>query len=166
MTIAEIVFYLLALVAIVGGVGVVTMPNVVHAALFLVLSLLATAGFYILLSSEFLALVQVLVYAGGVSVLILFGLMLTRGRDLPGVAAGAQWPVALVASGVLVVGLLTAVLDSDWPRQTGFVTLVPINTLAGALFRDWLLPFEIASVVLTVALIGAIVISRQEEGEA
>ena len=166
MTIAEIVFYLIALVAIVGGIGVVTMPNVVHAALFLVVSLLATAGFYILLSSEFLALVQVLVYAGGVSVLILFGLMLTRGRDMPGVGPGGQWPIGLLASLVLGIGLLTAVLDSDWPRQTGRVTLVSIDNLAGALFRDWLLPFEIASIVLTVALIGAIVISRQEEGDA
>src|SRR5688500_19092709 len=93
MTVAEIVFLLLALVAIVGGIGVVTMPNVVHAALFLVVSLLATAGFYILLSSEFLALVQVLVYAGGGSVLILFGLMLTRGRDLPGVVRGRREPI-------------------------------------------------------------------------
>ena len=63
--------------------------------------------------------------------------------------------------------LLTAVLDSEWPRDTGVVTLVGVNTLGGALFRDWLLPFEVASLVLLVALIGAIVISRQEEeGEA
>ncbi|MGE0057207.1 MAG: NADH-quinone oxidoreductase subunit J [Dehalococcoidia bacterium] len=166
MTIAEAVFYLLAVVAIVGGIGVVTVPNVVHAALFLILSLLATAGFYILLSSEFLALVQVLVYGGGVATIILFGLMLVRGRELPEVGPGGQWPIGLAASLVLGIALLTAVLGSDWPRQTGDVTMVSIETLAGALFRDWLLPFEIASVVLTVALIGAIVISRPEEGEA
>jgi NADH-quinone oxidoreductase subunit J len=166
VTIAEIVFYLIAILAIAAGIGVVTMANVVHAALFLILSLLATAGFYILLSSEFLALVQILIYGGGITTIILFGLMLTRGRELPEVGPGGQWPIGLAASAVLLVGLLTAVLGSDWPRQTGEVTLVSIDTLAGALFRDWLLPFEIASVVLTVALIGAIVISRQEEGEA
>ena len=166
MTVAEIVFYLIAAVAIIGGIGVVTVPNVIHAAMFLVLSLLATAGFYILLSSEFLALVQILVYGGGVAVIILFGLMLTRGRELPLASSGAQWPAGLLASGVLLVGLLTAVLDSEWPRQTGEVALISMQNLAGALFRDWLLPFEIASLVLTVALIGAIVISRQEEGEA
>ncbi len=166
MTIAEAVFYLLAIVAIVGGIGVVTVPNVVHAALFLILSLLATAGFYILLSSEFLALVQILVYGGGVATIILFGLMLVRGRELPEVGPGGQWPIGLAASLVLGIALLTAVLGSDWPRQTGEVTLVPLEVLAGALFRDWLLPFEIVSIVLTVALIGAIVISRQEEGEA
>ena len=62
--------------------------------------------------------------------------------------------------------LLTAVLDSDWPRDTGNVTMIGINTLAGALFRDWLLPFELVSVVLLIALIGAIVIGHQEEGDA
>ena len=166
MTVAEVVFYLLAFISIVAAVGVVTVPNVLHAALFLILTLLGVAGFYILLSSEFLALVQILVYAGAVATIILFGLMITRGRETPSVGAGAQWPLALLAAGVLVVVLLTAVLDSEWPRDAGEVTIVGINTLGGALFRDWLLPFELASLVLTVALIGAIVISSQEEEEA
>jgi len=167
VTVAEIIFYLLAAVAIISGIGVVTIPSVVHAALMLILSLLAVAGFYILLSSEFLALVQVLVYAGAVATIILFGLMLTRGgRDMPSVPAAAHWPLALLAAGALMVVTLIAVLDSEWPRDAGEVTLVSINTLGGALFRDWLLPFEVASVVLLVALIGAVVISRQEEGEA
>jgi NADH-quinone oxidoreductase subunit J len=166
VTVAELVFYLLAVLAIVGGIGVVTVPNVIHAALFLILSLLAVAGFYILLASEFLALVQILIYGGAVATIILFGLMLTRGRDMPSVSAGAQWPLGLAAAGALVVALLTAVLDAEWPRDAGEVTLVSVNTLGGALFRDWMLPFEIASVVLLVALIGAVVISRQEEGEA
>jgi NADH-quinone oxidoreductase subunit J len=111
--------------------------------------------------------VQVLIYAGTVGVLLLFGLMLTRGRDqnLPSVAMGAQWPAGLLASVVLMAVLLTAVLDVEWPRDIGEVTLIDINTLGGALFRDWLLPFELVSVVLTVALIGAVVIAHQEEGE-
>lgn len=166
MTIAEIVFDLIALMAIIAAVGVVVSPNVVHSALFLILNLLGVAGFYILLSSEFLALVQVLIYAGAVATIILFGLMLTRGREMPVASVGAQWPLALLAAGTLAVVLLIAVLDSEWPRDVGEVTIVGINTLGGALFRDWLLPFEIASLVLLVALIGAVVISRPEEGEA
>ena len=164
MTIAEVVFYLIALVAIVGAIGVVTVPNVVHAALFLILSLLSTAGFYILLSSEFLALVQVLIYAGAVSTIVLFGLMLTRGRELPTVPAGRQWPLGLAAAVVLGGALITAVLDSTWPRDLGTVTMVNVETIGGALFRDWLLPFELVSIVLLIALVGAVVISRQEEG--
>jgi NADH:ubiquinone oxidoreductase subunit 6 (subunit J) len=62
--------------------------------------------------------------------------------------------------------LLTAVLDVEWPRDNGIVTLVDINTLGGALFRDWLLPFELVSVLLTVALIGAVVIAHRDEEEA
>ena len=167
MTVAEVVFYLLAILTVVAAIGVVTVPNVVHAALLLILTLLGVAGFYVLLSSEFLALVQVLIYAGAVATIILFGLMLTRGgQGLPSVPAGAQWPLALLAAGALAVVLWTAVLDSEWPRDVGEVTLVSMGTLAGALFRDWLLPFEVVSLVLLVALIGAIVISRQEEEEA
>ncbi len=166
MTVAEGVFYLIAAVSVIGAIGTVTMPNVVHAALFLILSLLGVAGFYILLSSEFLALVQVLIYAGAVATIILFGLMLTRGREMPAVSAGAQWPLALVSAGALAVVLLVAVLDTSWPRDVGNVTLISINTLGGALFHDWLLPFEVASVVLLVALIGAVVIASPEEGEA
>ena len=168
MTIAELIFYLLALTAIVSAIGVVTVPNIVHAALFLILTLAAVAGFYILLSSEFLALVQILVYAGAVATIILFGLMLTRGgQDMPSVGPGGQWPLGLAAAGATGVALVVAVLDSKWPRdQFGEVTMVSINTLGSVLFRDWLLHFEIASFVLLVALIGAIVIAQQEEGEA
>lgn len=166
MTIAELIFYLLALVSILTAIGVVTVPNVVHAALFLIGTLLGVAGFYILLSSEFLALVQVLIYAGAVATIILFGLMLTRGREMPTVSVGAQWPLALAVVTLLAITLLVAVFDTSWPRDAGQVTLVGMQTLGGALFRTWLLPFEVVSVVLLVALIGAIVISRPEEGEA
>jgi NADH-quinone oxidoreductase subunit J len=168
VTVAEVIFYILAILVIVASIGVVTVPNVVHAALFLILSLLGVAGFYILLSNEFLALVQILIYAGTISILVLLGLMLTRGREqnLPTVGAGAQWPLALIGSLVLGGVLLTAVLDVEWPRDNGIVTLVDINTLGGALFRDWLLPFELVSVLLTVALIGAVVIAHRDEEEA
>jgi NADH-quinone oxidoreductase subunit J len=163
---AEAIFYILSILAIAGGVGVVTSQNVVHAAVGLILSLLAVAGFYILLTSEFLALVQVLVY-GAVATIILFGLMLTRSRDLMPVTSGeSQRPLGLVAGALLLAVILGAVLNTEWPRYTHEVTLVDVRRIGDALFERWLLPFEIASVVLLVALIGAIVISRQEEGEA
>jgi NADH-quinone oxidoreductase subunit J len=166
VTIAEAVFYLFAALTIVAAIGTVTVPNVVHAALFLIGSLLGVAAFYILLSSEFLALVQVLVYAGAVATIVLFGLMLTRASTLPAVSVGAQWPLAFIATSVLALALIVGVADTTWPRDAGEVTLVSIETLGDALFTTWLLPFEIISVVLLVALIGAIVISRQDEGEA
>ena len=168
MTVAEVVFYVLAGLSIAAAIGVVTVPNVVHAALFLIIALLGVAGFYILLSSEFLALVQILIYAGTVSILLLLALMLTRGaqQNLPSVGSGAQWPLALAVTTVLAIALITAVLDSTWPGDTGQVTIVSLETLAGALFRDWLLPFEVVSIVLLVALIGAVVLAHEDEGEA
>jgi NADH-quinone oxidoreductase subunit J len=166
LTVAEVIFYVVAVVAIAGALGTVLVPNVVHAALFLILSLLGTAGFYILLSSEFLALVQVLVYVGAVSTIILFGLMLTRSSNMPTVSVGSQWPFAAVTCIALGLALLVGVLDSDWPLDAGQVATVSIEAVGNALFERWLVPFEIASVVLIIALIGAIVISKQEESEA
>ncbi len=166
MTVAHLIFYIVAVVSVLGGIGTVTARNVVHAALFLILSLLGVAGLYVLLTSEFLALVQVLIYAGAIATILLFALMLTRGREMPIAFDGAQKPLAFL-SGLTLLGVLaTVVTQTDWPRDAGQVTTVPIETLGTALFGRWSAPFEIASVVLLVALIGAIVISKHEEGEA
>lgn len=167
MTSAELVFFVFAAVTIGAAIGVVTVPNVVHAALFLIASLLGVAGFYILLASEFLALVQILVYGGAVATIILFGLMLTRGPNLMPVAGnGPQAPVAAILCLVLGVVFIVGIANTEWPRYVGDITAVPLESLSQALFRQWLLPFEIVGVILLVALVGAIVISRQEEGEA
>ncbi len=165
MTVAELIFYLVAVLTVIAALGVVTVPNAVHAALLLIASLLGTATFYILLSSEFLALVQVLIYAGAVATIILFALMLIRPRDI-GALTSSQWPLAALAGGVLVVVLLVAVGATDWPRDAGQVTTVSLQTLGDALFRRWAVPFEVASVVLLVALVGAIVIARHESEES
>ncbi|OGO49637.1 MAG: hypothetical protein A2148_12250 [Chloroflexi bacterium RBG_16_68_14] len=166
MTVAQGIFYLIAALAVAGGLGVVLMRSTVYAALFLFLALLAVAGIYILLASEFLALVQVLIYGGAVTVLLLFALMLTRASDLPETMVGAQWPIAAFVS-LLLMGLLIAtVATSNWPGDAdGQITRLFFNELGDALFRRWAVPFEIASLVLLVALVGAIILARQEEGE-
>jgi NADH-quinone oxidoreductase subunit J len=165
MTVAQGIFYVVAALAVAGGLGVVLIRNSVYAALFLILALLAVAGIYILLASEFLALVQVLIYAGAVTVLLIFALMLTRTGDAPEAMVGPQWPVAAFAS-MLLAGLLIATVGTtNWPGDVGEVTLVSFQQVGDALFRQWAVPFEIASLVLLVALVGAIVLARQEEGE-
>ena len=154
-------FGLLSALTLIGGLGVVTTRNVVHAALFLLLSLLAVAGVYLILLAEFLALVQVLIYAGAITVLLLFALMLTRVGDLEETMVGAQWPLAVVVSILLMGLLITTVATSDWPGDAdGMITRIPFEALGEALFRQWAVPFEIASIVLIVALIGAVVIGR------
>jgi NADH-quinone oxidoreductase subunit J len=167
MTVAQFIFYLIAALAVGGALGVVLVRNTVYAALFLILALLAVAGVYILLASEFLALVQILIYAGAITVLLLFALMLTRAGDLPETMVGAQWPIAGVASLTLMGLLIATVATSDWPGDAdGMITRVPFEQVGEALFRQWAVPFEIASIVLLIALIGAIVLARDEDTEA
>ena len=165
MTGTEAIFYLMAAAAVGGGLGVVLLRNVVYAALSLILSLLAVAAFYILLATEFLALVQILIYAGAVAILLLFALMLTRAHDAPMALDGPQKPFAAVAGVALFGVLAVAVAGTTWPRDAGQITRVPFETLGDALFRKWAVPFEVASLVLLVALVGAIVLARPEEGE-
>lgn len=159
-------FYLMAAIVIVGALGVVLARSAVYAALFLIASLMGVAGLYILLSTEFLTLVQILIYGGAVTVLLLFALMLTRVRDL---SERRPEPVqlggALLASVGLLAGFSTVIYKTTWPRDNNTLTPVDFNNIGQALFNRWAVPFEIASGVLLVALVGAIVIAMQEEGE-
>ena len=165
MTYEEVIFYFVAALTVIGALGVVLARNVVHSALFLILSLLAVAGVFILLSAEFLAIVQVLIYGGAVTILVLFAMMLTRVRDMPQALDGPQRPfAALVAAAFLGVSIL-AVVSTDWPGETNKITVISFRELGEALFRTWAIPFEIASLVLLVALVGAIILARGEEGE-
>ena len=165
MSVTEIIFYFVAAAVVVGALGVVASNRVAYAAISLVFTLLAVAALYIMLASEFLALVQILLYAGGVAVLLLFALMLTRARELVPDLDGAQKPFAVVAGLALMGVLIASVAATTWPRNAGEPTVINFNALGDALFRSWALPFEIASLVLLVALIGSIVLARTEEGE-
>jgi NADH-quinone oxidoreductase subunit J len=163
-------FYIMAATVIAGGLGVVLMRSTVYAALFLILSLLGVAGIYILLSVEFLALVQVLIYGGAVMVLIIFALVLTRVKDIMEEKPfGAQTPLAAAAALSLFGAFIAMYSQTTWPVHDGVapdtITTVPFTTIGDALFGRWAVPFEIASGVLLVALAGAIVIAMQEEGE-
>lgn len=161
----QVFFFIMAGTVVVGALGVVLLRNVVYAALALMVSLLGVAGVYILLSVEFLALVQVLIYAGAVTVLILFALMLTRVRDLQQRLEGDQRPIAAVASLTLLGAFIAVISQTEWPRDVGELTVIPFDTIGSELFSRWMVPFEIASGVLLVALIGAILLAMQEPGE-
>ena len=167
MSAQEIVFYIVAAVAVVGCLGVVLSRDIVHSALFLVLTLLMTAGIFVLLSSEFLALVQILVYGGGITILVIFALMITQLRQSRGALHGPQQPFAAVAALALVVVLGIMAYRTEWIGEADQITPVATEDLGRSLFRDFAIPFEIASFVLLVALIGAVVLARTEdEGDA
>ena len=157
-----LLFSLTALFILGGGLGVVASRNIVHAALFLLLSLAAVAGAYLLLFAEFLALVQVLIYGGAITIVLLFAIMLTRGRDYPFISDNRQWPLAILASlatfGVLLASFLVNKVPWAEPKAEDMNF---VEDLAEPLFTTWAIPFEIASLVLVVALIGAIVIGHE-----
>ncbi len=165
MSYEEVIFYVVAVPTVVGAIGVVTARNVVHSALFLILSLLAVAGIFILLAAEFLAIVQVLIYGGAVTILVLFAMMLTRVRDMPAALDGPQRPFAALSAGVFMGVSILAVLSTEWPGESEKINVVSIEQIGNALFTTWSVPFEVASLVLMVALLGAIILARGEEGE-
>jgi NADH-quinone oxidoreductase subunit J len=163
VTAVEVAFVLLGALALAAGAFAVTTPRVVHAALWLAVSLAAVAGIFLVLSAELLVWIQVLIYVGAVVVLVLFALMLTRAPTGPSpgaprrrlIVAGC---VAAATGAVLLVTMLGTLggerIDLD---------AAPIGTaeeLGGSLFSGWVLPFEALSVLLLAALIGAIALTR------
>lgn len=164
ITAPELIFWLLATLIVGGALGAVLLRNIVHATLSLVLALLGVAGVFLLLGSEFLALVQVLIYGGGVTILLLFGLMLTKAGEDPIVSDGAQKPFAFIVGAILVGVIGGTLLDQDWADTEAVA--VPFTTLGERLFRDFGAPFEIASLVLIVALVGAIAIARRDHDDS
>jgi len=166
MTGADIVFGLLGIVCVAAGGLVVTTRNVIHAALWLVVCFGALAGCYLVLTAEFVAWVQVLIYIGAVVVLMLFGAMLTRapigGARILGDLDSGNRPVAAVA-GLATAGVLGTLVVSAF--RGAYVDIHHASTGDGkaigtAVFRYFVLPFEIASVLLLAALVGAIVLTR------
>lgn len=137
--------------------------NVVYAALLLLVSLMAVAGLFLLLLAEFLALVQVLIYGGAITIVVLFVIMLTRVHEFRSMRGNSQWPMAIVAS-LAVFVLLAAAIIQGVPSKTTRMS-VSFGDLGSSLFTQWAVPFEVASLVLLVALIGAIVIAREKESE-
>ncbi len=105
---------------------------------------------------------QLLVYGGAVAILMLFALMLTRARELPKVGFGAQWPFAVIGAGGFLAAIVTMVAKTEW-RAPDEPTAIPFEELGDTLFRVWSVPFEIASLVLLVALIGAILLASGED---
>ncbi|WP_431042804.1 NADH-quinone oxidoreductase subunit J family protein [Streptomyces sp. P1-3] len=162
----EIVFLLVAIATFGAAVITVTTRQLVHAALWLVVALGGIAVEYLLLTAEFIAWVQVLIYVGSVVVLLLFGLMLTKapiGRS-PDADSGNRWAaltVAVAAAGTLVWVVVDA-FRSTWINVEGAVQGSTAVTGEG-LFRHWVLPFEALSVLLLAALVGAIVLSRKTD---
>lgn len=164
----SIAFFVFSALTLGGGLGVVTSRNLIHGALYLIVSLFGGAGLFILLSAPFLAAVQILVYIGAIAILIIFAVMLTRSMTRLGELYNRQWWLsALVALGffiLLVIGVIVPVFGSMDP-STVSPDVATTMDLGIALVdgNQYVLPFEVASLLLTAAMIGAIVIARDNE---
>jgi NADH-quinone oxidoreductase subunit J len=170
MSVELIVFILLALTAIGSAIGMLTSRNAVYAALFLVLNFATVAIFYLLLDSPFIALSQVTVYAGAIMVLFLFVIMLLGAEQL---SAEFKWRdlVPAIILGIFLLGESIYLLFQKITLNTTIDTasgeaLANPSAMAKLLFTNYLLPFEITSILLLVAMVGAIVLTKQEKKKA
>ena len=194
MLFQDVVFWILSVMAVVGAFGVVMVPDLFRAALLLIVVFIAVAGFFILLSAEFLAVVQVLIYVGAIAILIIFAVMLTRDVQHGNLPNRMQMPAAVLAA-LLFAALVAVAVDTQWEFlpaeqqervdlvQTSAVTTLTGDVLTEAgitgpeeqsevqhagladlLVSDYVLPFEAVSVLLLAALIGALVLVRPNPG--
>ncbi len=194
MLFQDVVFWILSVMAVVGALGVVMVPDLFRAALLLIVVFIAVAGFFILLSAEFLAVVQVLIYVGAIAILIIFAVMLTRDVQHGNLPNRMQLPAAVLAA-LLFAALVAVAVDTQWEFlpaeqqervdlvQTSAVTTLTGDVLTEAgitgpeeqsevqnagladlLVSDYVLPFEAVSVLLLAALIGALVLVRPNPG--
>ena len=160
----NVVFLVIAVVTFAASVMVVTTRNMVHAALALVLTLAGSAALFLLLGAEFVAWTVVLVYIGAVIVLFLFGIMITRapiGRDSVDLDHKRRWPAALVALATFVVLAFATTDTFGWSTE---INPEPTRTgsIGDVLFDRFVIPFEAVSFILLAALIGGIVLARQD----
>ncbi len=168
---ADLLFYVFALGALAAAVGVITLRNPMYCAISLLVSFLCVAALFLLRNAEFLALVQVFVYGGGIMVLFLFVIMLVNLHRLREVRVFGEYaPMAVVLAVLLVALVLFVFLGVDHravaAAPDAFVSvegeaLGNSEAVAWTLYREYLLPFEIVSVFLLVAMVGAVVLGRK-----
>lgn len=160
-----VAFWVLALTTIVCALMVVWVKELIQAVVFLALTFVGVAGIYIVLSADFVAVVQVLIYAGAVAVLMTFAIMLTPSADRKNSATAFQAPAFILA---IMVGLVIwwVATDTTWNIADRGAFSATAAELGRAFLKPYVVPFEVASVLLMVAMVGAIVLTKEDEGDA
>jgi NADH:ubiquinone oxidoreductase subunit 6 (subunit J) len=162
MDVTLFVFLVLAGLTLIGALGTVLMRNIVHSALFLVVSFVAVAGIYVLLNADFLFAIQILIYVGAVATLILFGIMLTRGvRGEQPQNNNQILPAAIMSLLLFAAVMVPVILNTVWPASNDAPAQTTVAFLGQELMGTYALPFEVVGAVLLVALVGAIIVARE-----
>jgi len=163
MSLGDLLFYLVAAVTVVSAAGVAFSPNIVYSAFSLMGTFMGVAGLYVFLAADFVAVIQVLIYVGGILVLTLFAVMLThRIADVRiSNRAVGRLPSLVIIAFVGVV-MASAAVHANWKMAAPGTPQPTTYAIGNGFLNEYLLPFELASVVLLAALIGAVVVSRKE----
>ena len=160
----DALFWVLAAVMIGAGLLVVTMRDIIRCGLAMIVCFGALAGIYVLIGAPLIGATQVIVYIGAISVLILFAIMLTQTKDAPArLVFQTQAGPAAILSVVLAVLIALAISATDWGAATHRVRIATSN-LSNVLFNDFVLPFEVVSVLLLAAVVGAVFLAKREPG--
>ena len=166
MIVTQLLFIIFAAITLLGGLFCVTTRNMFHAALYLVVALFGVAALFAMLDASFLAAAQLIVYVGAVAILIIFAVMLTRGgigTQPAKLMFNTQAGLAAVVAAVMLFILLRVVPYFQYAVKDASVPVDALEQLGNALVSDYVLPFELASVLLLAALIGAIYIARERK---
>ena len=160
----DITFYAFALVTIVSAIGVVFSRSIVYAAFSLLFAFFGVAALYVLLAADFIAITQILLYVGGILVLIIFGIMLTSRANSVEMKKGLlSIAPSVVLAGVIAGTLIGVLTTTKWPSAGTAPAEETAKPIGALLMTKFVLPFELASVLLLVALVGAVIIARREK---
>ena len=157
----HLAFWSLSVVTIGAAMMVVVSRNLIHAVVFLILSFVGIAGLYLTLSADFIAVVQILVYVGAIAVLMLFAIMLTPRAARDNSETSMRLP-ALVLMGLIIAAGTFIALETDWGSMRGAAIDNQARIIGESLINEYVLPFEVAAVLLTAALVGAIALARED----
>ncbi len=164
MTTFDVMFYVIAALTLFSASVMVFGRNIIYNAVGLLLAFVGVAGIYVMLGADFLAATQMLIYVGGILVLLLFGVMLSQRFSGAEMRTGTLrvWPAILVCAGIAAI-LVRVITSNPWNVATSAEMQPTVHNLGYLLMTDYLIPFEIVSVLLLAALVGAAFISRRRE---
>lgn len=164
MNFYDIIFYLFAIITVGSAVFVVTTRNVIYSAFFLLFTFFGVTGIYVLLGADFLAVVQIMVYIGGILILLIFGVMLTNTITNVEIRTGVSHLLpAAIGVGVFMGAVVSVMIWTDWKSQPVANPVTTTKNLGYLLINEYVLIFELLGILLLIALIGAASIARREK---
>ena len=164
MNIYDIIFYIFAAITVLSALFVVTTRNIVHSAFYLLFTFFGVAGIYVLLGADCIAIAQIMVYVGGILILILFGVMLTNKITSVVIKTGTvQMLPAAIGVAIFMGAVISVMIMTNWKSEPGMIPSTTTKDLGHLLINSYVLIFELLGILLLIALIGAASIARREK---